>query len=103
MAQRKVCGIRFASYVRGIGVIAGSENRHSLFCKFFRKNSDSLQLPQHSLYAYLNLNQLNHPKVSKFRFPPGQYASYVVETLPFQSTPALPNNMHPLSSAPMLI
>jgi len=59
----------------GIGAIAGSENRHSWFCKFFRKNSDSLQLPQHFLYAYLNLNQLNHPKVSKFRFSPGQYAS----------------------------
>jgi hypothetical protein len=47
----------------------------SLFCKFFRKNSDSLQFPRLSLYAYLNLNQLNHPEVSKFRFSPGQYGS----------------------------
>jgi hypothetical protein len=75
MAQRKVCGIRFVSHARETGAIAGSENRLSLFCKFFRKNSDSLQFPQLFLYAYLNLNQLNHPKVSKFRFPPRQYAS----------------------------
>jgi hypothetical protein len=74
MAQRKVCGIRFASYARGIGAIADSENRLSLFCKFFRKNSDSPQLPLLILYAYLNLNQLNHPKVSKFTSSPGQYA-----------------------------
>ena len=52
-----------------------SENRLSLFCISFRENRHSPELPQHTLYAYLNLNQLNHPEVSKFRFLAGQYSS----------------------------
>ena len=52
-----------------------SENRLSLFCKFFGENRHSPKFPQPTLYAYLNLNQLNHPEVSKFRFLAVQYGS----------------------------
>src|SRR5260370_20157169 len=53
--------------VLAVDAIADSENRCSLFCKSFRENTDCAKFAQQTLYAYLNLNLLNPPEVSKFR------------------------------------